>query len=204
MVEHSGILTQTQESTFNSMSQASLWAILEMYNVPDIDLFKLLYEHTTVRLPQSDMGSAKITFNTGVVQGSVLSPLLISLFINALSHYLDDIGTSKRISHGVQDILPFNHILFAGDMTLLAQNSMDMQCLMNAIQEFEAGSRILVNTDKTKLMIVDGIAANRADPVRVEYNNMDLVMERTLRAKETIQGHPLGPKQALEVLRRKR
>ena len=28
---------------------------------------------------------------------------------------------------------------------------------------------------------------------------MDLVVERTLRAKKTIQGHPLGPRQAVEV-----
>ena len=59
-----GITTQTQrlkehflwvdidfKSTFNSMNQASLWAILESYNIPDIDLLKSLYENTTVRLP---------------------------------------------------------------------------------------------------------------------------------------------------------
>ena len=215
------------KSVFNSMSQTSLWVILEVYNIPDIDLLKSLYEHTTVRLPHSDTGSAKITLNTGVVQGSVLSPLLFSLFINALSRYLDDIGTSKHISHGIQVIPPFNHILFADDMSLLAQNSDDIQCLLNAVQKFEAWSGILVNTAKTKLMVVDGIAGNRTVPVRVEYKDfplditpetesvrylgfwatpngnmqaaMKLVMDRTLRAKDAIQGHPLGPRQTVEI-----
>ena len=76
-------------------------------------------------------------------------------------------------------------------------------------------------------MVVDGIVANRTVPVRVAYKDvplditpetevvrylgfwatpngnmqtaMQLVMDRTLRAKETIQGHPLGPKQAVEI-----
>ena len=56
------------KSAFNSMSQASLWTILEAYGIPDVDLLKSLYAHTTVRLPERGMGSAKITFNTGVSQ----------------------------------------------------------------------------------------------------------------------------------------
>ena len=97
-------------------------------------------------------------------------PLLFSLFINALSHYLDDIDTSKHINHGVQGIPPLNHILFVDDMSFLTQNSEDMQYLMNVIQEFESWSGIPVDTSKTKLMIVDGITVNRNVPVRVEYN----------------------------------
>ena len=69
------------------MIQASLWAILEAYNTPDIDL-----------------------------------SLLFSLFINALSRYLTDIAIDKRIHHGLPKISPFNHILFADDMNLLAQD----------------------------------------------------------------------------------
>jgi hypothetical protein len=38
-----------------------------------------------------------------------------------------------------------------------------------------------------------------ATPTRNMPAAMDLVVDRTLRAKENIQGHPLDPKQAMEV-----
>ena len=50
-------------------------------------------------------------------------------------------------------------------MSLLAQNSDDMQCLLDAVQEFEVWSGIPVNTTKTKLMVVDGMVANRTRDV---------------------------------------
>jgi hypothetical protein len=112
-------------------------------------------------------------------------------------------------------------------MTLLTQNEEKMQQLMNDVQEFESWSGIQVNTTKTQLMTVDGVAANRTDPVKVTYKDkpltitpeseavrylgfwstpngnmksaMDLVFERTLKVKETIQDHPLHPKQGIEV-----
>ena len=90
-----------------------------------IDLFKCLYEHTTVRMPQTDMDSDKITFNTWVTQDSVPSPLLFPHFIIVLSQYLTDIESKKKVSHGIPDISPFNHILFTNDMTLIPQNSED-------------------------------------------------------------------------------
>ena len=120
------------------------------------------------------MGSAKITFDTGVAQGSVLSPLLFSLFINALSRYLSDIGRKKRIHHGLPGIHPFNHILFADDMTLLAQDREGMQTLLDAIQEFEKWSGIPVNAMKTKQMTVDGIEANREIIEELKYHGKSL------------------------------
>jgi hypothetical protein len=68
------------------MSQSSLWSILETCNVPDIDLLKSLYEHNTplaVHISQTGMDivnlKTEVKFNTGVGQGTVVSPLLFSL-----------------------------------------------------------------------------------------------------------------------------
>jgi hypothetical protein len=122
------------------------------------------------------VGSTKVTFNTGVTQGCVLSPLLFSLFINSLSRYLDDIGCTEKISHGLPNIAPFCHILFADDMTLLTQNETKMQQLMNIVQEFEVWSGIRVKTTKTKLMTVDGVADNRTDSIRITYKDEPLTI----------------------------
>jgi hypothetical protein len=45
------------KSAFNSMSQGSLWVMLEAYNIPDVDLLKSFYEHTTVRLDKAIVSS---------------------------------------------------------------------------------------------------------------------------------------------------
>ena len=45
-----------------------------MFQIPDVDLLEQIYEGATFRLAPNDEDSATITFNTGVVQGSVTSP----------------------------------------------------------------------------------------------------------------------------------
>ncbi len=100
-----------------------------------------------------------------------------------------------------------------------------MQTLLNAIQEFEEWSGIPVNTLKTKQMTVDGIETNRVIIEELTYHDKplsiapesesvrylgfwstpngsmkaakDLVFDRTHRVKESIQGHPLDPNQAM-------
>ena len=140
---------------------------------------------------------------------------------------MTEIDRNNNIHHVLPNIDPFNHILFADDMSCFAQNNTDMQLLMDVIQEFEEWSGMPVNTFKTKQMTVDDVRGNRATTEKVTYNkeillivpesepvrylgfwatpngNMqaakDLVYERTLTTKETIRDHPLDPKQAIEI-----
>ena len=77
-------------NAFNAVSQAALWHVMNMFHIPDavVDLLEQIYDSATVRLAPNDAESATITFDTGVAQGSITSPQLFNIFINALSRML--------------------------------------------------------------------------------------------------------------------
>ena len=79
-------------NAFNAMSQAALWHVMNMFHVPDINLLEQIYDSATVSLAPNDAGSATITFDIGVAQGSIASPQLFNIFINALLRMLTASG----------------------------------------------------------------------------------------------------------------
>ena len=158
-------------NAFNAMSQAALWAVMRAYGIP-VDLPVSLYEHSTVRMAPNDPQCATITFDTGVAQGSALSPLLFLVFMNALLGLITDRGQKLRISHGLkcgvqlrkkgatqeteqESVGQFNLIGFVDDLSLFAQTLGGAQALLEAIQEFELWSGLKVNRKKTCAMVVE-------------------------------------------------
>jgi len=89
-------------NAFNAMSQASLWQVMRMFAIPDVDLLEQIHEGATVRLAPNDEESATITFNTGVAQSNITSPQLFNIFINALLCMRTVTGQNEDISHGLQ------------------------------------------------------------------------------------------------------
>ena len=84
------------------MSHATLWQVMRMFKIPDVDLFEQIYEGATVRLAPNDEESATITFNTGVALGSIASQQLFNIFINALLRLLTVTGHNEDGSHRLQ------------------------------------------------------------------------------------------------------
>ena len=179
-------------NAFNAMSQAALWQVMEAYGIPDVDLLKGLYDNSTVRLSPNDASSATIVFDTGVAQGSALSPLLFLIFMNALLGLLTETGKELNISHGLESnrarrrqgqgvragagVGQFNSIGFVDDLSLFAQSRSGAQALLNAVQMFEEWSGLRVNQKKTCAMIIGRADLQGQDGEPLSYHGRPISM----------------------------
>jgi hypothetical protein len=145
------------ENAFNSVPHENLWAVLRAFKFPDIDLLEVIYGVATVSLAQSQGLGGGITFDTGVQQGSVLSPTLFNIFLNPLLRLLTEIGKKQGIAHGIRSIDEFNNLAFADDLSIVAEirrlgePSGGAQTLLNAIETFSDWSGMEVKIVKSCL-----------------------------------------------------
>ena len=150
------------------MSRAALWRMMRMFKIPDVDLLEQIYEGATVRLAPNDEESATITSNTGVAQGSIMSPQLFDIFINTLLRMLTFTGQNENISHGRQigkdqkgdnqhdeNGYQFDNIGCIDDITIFADTLEGMQKLLNVVQESTAWCGMQINVKKTYLLVMD-------------------------------------------------
>ena len=141
---------------------------MRAYNIPDVDLLEAIYGRTTACMDPEDPKCAMITFLTGVIQGGASSPRIFTVFINALLEHLMHTGKALGISHGIEETDQFNHVAFMDDITVVAQDDLGSQVLMDAVQEFEFWSNTKLKLTKTVAMSING-GGEEKDPPQVTY-----------------------------------
>jgi len=120
------------KNAFNSAGHSCLWAILRGLGVPNVDFLEEVYSKSWMKITVGTGCSAPIQLDTGTVQGSVLSPLLLDLFLNALLRLLDATG----ITHGIKRTPQWNHTAFADDLSIYVSTVSDGNKLLDVIHEF--------------------------------------------------------------------
>ena len=109
--------------------------------------------------------------DTGVPQGSVLGPFLFLLFINDVTNCIPDGGVSNLFADD-------NFIYVACDTLSEVQHK--LQNILDAVSEWYKSNRLMINTDKTKIMLIGSrhqLQTLRLDDFTIKYdgNVLELV-----------------------------
>ena len=121
------------------------------------------------RDPQTILTSANSSDETdyfkcplGVKQGDILSPTMFSMFVHGLTVELEQSGLGVRLDlppspwsdSQSSSTLLLNHLIYADDLVCIAENSTDLQSLINIVNLWCCKHRLEANLLKTEVMHV--------------------------------------------------
>ena len=95
---------------------------------------------------QGELGTS-IESTHGVLQGGIVSPKLFNLYLSDMGEYLDQ--TCGVSVHGTT----FTHLLYADDLVLVSETENGMQTLLNDMETYCRKWHLIINTQKSKVMI---------------------------------------------------
>ena len=116
-----------------------------------------MYSNIKSRITSQEGTSAFFPCCKGVRQGENLSPILFSLFLNDLEHYLMTNSVNGLVCEAnTQNTLLFIKVfilLFADDTVLFANNKEDLQNVLTTFEQYCEDWKLTVNVSKTKILI---------------------------------------------------
>ena len=116
-----------------------------------------MYDKSCARVRCEGILGDEIHSLCGVLQGGVLSPKLFNEYLSDISEYLDkENGIEMDGDH-------ITHILYADDLVLLSNSSAGLQHNIDRLFEFCKDWHLIVNTSKTKIMVLGKAPRNNID-----------------------------------------
>ena len=116
-----------------------------------IELLEHLYMNQEAAVKTSCGTSEWFSIERGVRQGCIVLPSLPNIYSENITREATE-NTSARITIGGRQI---NNLRYAYDTTLLCVSKEDLMELLTRIQHLSKEKGLLLNTRKTKIMVVD-------------------------------------------------
>ena len=151
------------QQAFDTVWRNGLWQKMlnTKINGKCLNFIRNMYSNIKSRIITSEGESAFFPCNTGVRQGENLSPLLFSIYLNDLQHYLHSnlapgVICESEEGDNIVVFLKLFILLFADDTVLFSNNMSDLQTTLNIFESYCRTWKLTVNTNKTKIMIFSG------------------------------------------------
>lgn len=135
-------------SAFDSVDRYSLWVKLYSMGLSSkmIGAMRDLLTDTNGRILIRDGLTEAFKIDMGVQQGSLLSPLLFSLYINDIEEAIS--GGGIKVGGSKVKLLAY-----ADDLVMLAPDPLSMQLMINDISKYVEMWNLKINLTKSKIMI---------------------------------------------------
>ena len=108
---------------------------------------KSIYANTTACVRINGKTSNWFSCKSGVKQGDNCSPTLFSIFVDDLVKEINELGLGINVGDETLSML-----LYADDIVMVARNEQEMQILLDKLHDWCRRWRVLINTDKSKVM----------------------------------------------------
>ena len=117
----------------------------------------------------------------GVRQGENLSPLLFTLYLNDLEHYMKDNGCSpleiklSSVSDQLTNYVKLFILLYADDTIVLSDSKTGLQKALDYLLLYCTKWKLTVNAAKTKVMVFNSTRLNKQDTFHFGDEKLDVV-----------------------------
>lgn len=149
--EHLKLAFLDIKSAYDKVNRVHLWRKCSTRGIPTemISTIKALFDYNTSKLCIYNHTSEPFPIKAGLLQGSVLSPMLYSLFIDDLAESLQARGPSVSINN---DMISINCLFYADDIVLISRAYEDLKVLLAICEEHAMTNDYMFNSRKCELL----------------------------------------------------
>ncbi|KAG1439440.1 hypothetical protein G6F56_012297 [Rhizopus delemar] len=159
------------KSAYDTVDRAIIWRALETHvSEPMLGILQCLFNNVSIQILLSGHASTSFWPRTGVLQGSILSPFLYSIYINSLPTALRSVPmpTFSRIFNSmprfVHNGLWINSLLYADDVVIIGAP----ETMPRLLRAAENHSRSLgYRWNPAKCVILNPPDAHGAQPLKL-------------------------------------
>ena len=152
---------------FDGISRDALFKLLMKYDISSrmLKVIMNMYSKMSSKVRTNAGESENFPQAKGLMQGECLSPTLFACYINRLEKKINAIKEMGVTMNGQKISL----LIYADDLVLINRSSDGLQKGLDALKQFCETRQLMVNTNKTKIMLVT--KKRRYQQPTVAYNN---------------------------------